>query len=284
MEDLHQPKKSSNRGIIIAVVILLTCVAIGLLYPFITKPSITYAHPSSGKPIPKSGTYMKLSVTPKVIGADINEQVKICAEILRKQFSQLSFPVEVRVNHSNIEIYLDITDFEHIDKVENMIEYEAKLSIHLVHRKTRELAAEAASEQQIVPGYSAFPHTKTDPTSGTSTIEQVLIRNKKELTDKDIKAAWVDPRDYSIINIELTEAGGKKMEAFTLSLTKTVDVIATVLDGKVMNYATLNAERLGKWFVISDLSSKDEAEKLCRSLQNPLTSTLKIIEQRPYSP
>ncbi len=61
-------------------------------------------------------------------------------------------------------------------------------------------------------------------------------------------------------------------------------MIATVFDGKIMNYATLNADSLGKKFIITGLNSRQEADRLVSSLQNLLTSTLKIIEQRPYSP
>ena len=73
------------------------------------------------------------------------------------------------------------------------------------------------------------------------------------------------------------------MEAFTKSLTQNVDMIATVLDGKVKNYATLNAESLDKHFVITGLDSKQEADSLVSAIHSPLSCKLEIIDQQSYS-
>ena len=246
--------------------------------------SVVYAASSSASISPTtSGICMKLSVTPDNTGDDLEQQPEACAQTLRTKFSHSSYPVSATANKGFIDIIVFSSSPSDIHEVKEFLTIKGKLSIHLVHRQTRTLAAEIASNQKIIPSYKALPHINKDPATGATTSEQVLIRIKAELSGKEMKAAYLDQRDPSIINIELTDAGGKKMEAFTLSLTKNVDKIATVFDGKVINYATLNAKTLGRRFIITGLESK-EAVNLCRSLQSPLTSTLKIIEQRPYSP
>jgi|GEM_PF-6132075 len=299
IEDPKFPNNASNTSSIIIGAIVLLCMILGSLFLFYTLPTDEEAHlhspssmsyPASSSTsispttsMPASGTYMKLSVTPDNPGDDMELQVEACAQILSTKFSAALYPITVSPGKGFIELHIGSAAPADINEVTEYLTTKGELSIHLVHRQTRTLAAEVASRQKIIPGYAAFPHINIDPTTGATTTQQILINTKAEITGDDVKSAYVSPRDFSVVNIELTNAGGKKMEAFTLALTKNIDMIATVLDGKVMNYATLNAERLGRNFVITGLDSKKEAETLCRSLQSPLTSTLKIIEQRPYS-
>jgi preprotein translocase subunit SecD len=300
IEDPKFPNNSSNTSSIVIGVIVLLCMIFGSVFLFYILPADEeehFAYPSSAAYTASSsvsvspthsaginGTYLKLSVTPDDAGDDLEQQAQTCAKILRKKFLSLPYPVGVTTGNGFIEVIVMSPDPDHTRQVKGFLVIKGKLSIHLVHRQTATLAAQVASEQKAVPGYIALSHKKTNSSTGVTSIEQVLIRSKKEVSDKEVKVAYLDPRDPTIINIELTEAGGKKMEAFTLPLTASVDMIATVFDGKVINYATLNADSLGRRFVITGLDSKQEAEHLCHSLQSPLTSTLKIIEQRPYSP
>lgn len=300
IEDPKFPNNSSITSSIIIGGVVLLCMICGSVFLFYTLPadeeehfgypsSAAYSASSSASisvihSAPVSGTYLKLSVTPDDIRDDLEQQAEACAQILRKKFSSVSYPVSISPGKGYIELHIGSITPADIDEVKEYFTTKGKLYIHLVHRQTKTLAAEVASKQQIIPNYAAFPHINIDAATGATTTEQILIRTKAEVTGYDVKSAYVSPRDFSVVIIELTNAGGKKMEAFTLSLTKNVDMIATVFDGKVINYATLNAERLGKHFVITGMNSKKEAEKLVYSLQSPLTSTLEIIEQRPYSP
>ena len=157
-----------------------------------------------------------------------------------------------------------------------------KLTIHSLHRQS-EILADKVANGKVEPGYIVLPYTENDEITKKKTTKNILIKRSAALSGKDIKVAWVNPQDASIY-IELTDEGGDKMREFTGALTQDVDRIATVLDGKVLNYANLAAKTLGKNFVINGLDSKEEAENLVKALQNPLENDIEIIELRSISP
>ena len=297
-EDTH-PQKTSNPGIITGAIFLLFIIAGAAFLAFRSNPisnsSMSYSSTApavstspipvnaSSQEIPASGTYLKLSVTPHNKSDIADEEAKFCASMLNTNLpDNLSHPVAINPKENFIEVHIGSTDNGDVREVIDYLTKTNKLSIHAVHRQSRILAEAVAAKEEIIPGYIALPHTETDSETGKPYTHHVLIRRKSEITGDDVKAAYVHPRDYSIVNIELNAAGGKKMKTFTLTLTKRLDMIATVFDGKVINYATLNADSLGKNFVITGLETKQEVEDLIKSLQHQLTSTLEVIEKRAY--
>ena len=293
-QDHNQSNKaSSSRSIAVVVIVTLCLITAGVLFfnsrPSTESNSLPYPSTTPPKPKPESGTYLKLSVTPDLEGADPEQQTELCTEILRRGFEKAHFPISVTPTHNSIDLHLGSTDPADIRLVKDYLTRTGKLSIHVVHRETRTLAADVASGNNIIPGYIALPHIVKDPALGKSATDYILIRRRAAVTGKHVKdayiseSAYIDGEDSFIINIELTQAGGDIMEAFTLTLTKNVDMIATVFDGKIMNYATLNADSLSRHFIITGLDSRREAENLIFSLKWPLTSTLKVTEQRAYT-
>jgi len=236
------------------------------------------------------GTSVILEVKPN-IDPDTFEELPITPEamdsaktILEKRInSKGTLDARVNIVGRRLEIQIPKLSPEEANQLISLLTTSAKLTIHSVHRQSRQLADDVASGEASQPGFKALPHTEVDKDTKEKTIENVLIKRKEALTGKSVKAAYVNPRDYTIVNIELTGQGGDKMEEFTSTLTQNVDMIATVLDGKVVNYATLNAETLGKNFVITGLDSKKEADDLCKALQNPLENDIEVMEQRSIS-
>ncbi|MGJ8657336.1 MAG: SecDF P1 head subdomain-containing protein [Akkermansiaceae bacterium] len=283
-------KRSSNQVTVIATAIFaLLAVVVFSMFLLTNKqtqtvyiPATTTSPTSPSSPPTTSGTYLKVSITPDDATDNPEEQAIFCAQILKTKFSHTPYKVGVIPNKEFIDLFIDSQDPEHISEVIDSLTTKAKLSIHLVHRQSRQLANAVSLQEQTVKDYITLPYTETTHSTGETPTTQILIRAKPELTQKDIKSAWVSPRDHSLIHIELNDAGGVKMHDFTTTLTKNIDMIATVLNGQVVNYATLAADSLGKNFVINGLATKEAAEQLVHTLQNPLTSTLSIIEQKSF--
>lgn len=222
-------------------------------------------------------TLEELPITPEAMDSAKN--------ILEKRInSKGTLDAPVNIVGNRIEIQIPKLSPEEAEELIKLLTTSAKLTIHSVHRESRSLADSVAAENgEIVPGYMALPHTRTDEETKEAVVENVLIKRREALSGKYVKAAYVNPRDVSIVNIELTGQGGDRMEEFTSTLTKNRDMIATVLDGKVVNYATLNADTLSKNFVITGLDSKKEADDLTKALQNPLENDIEVMEQRSIS-
>jgi SecD/SecF fusion protein len=235
------------------------------------------------------GTSVILEVKPN-IDPDTLEPLPITPEamdsaknILEKRInSRGTLDAPVNIVGTRIEIQIPELPPEEAEQLISLLTTSAKLTIHSVHRESRRLADEVANDE-IVPGYMVLPHTSVDEETNEEITENVLIKRREALSGKYVKSAWVNPRDFSIVNIELTGQGGDRMEEFTSTLTQNVDMIATVLDGKVVNYATLNAKTLGKNFVITGLDSKKEADDLTKALQNPLENDIEVMEKRSIS-
>jgi len=220
-------------------------------------------------------TLEEIPITPEAM-----DSAKIILEKRINSSGALDAPVNIVGNR--IEIQIPKLSPEEADQLIKLLTTSAKLTIHSVHREFRSLSDQVA-DGEIIPGYAVFPHTEKDKDTGEETTTNILIKRREALSGNDVKIAYVNPQDYSIVQIELTGQGGDKMEEFTSTLTKRVDMIATVLDGKVVNYATLSADTLSKRFVITGLDSKREATDLVKALQNPLENDIKILEQRSIS-
>ena len=229
-----------------------------------------------------TGTYLKLNITPDKDADNPTEQAKLCAEYFKARFAHTSHNLIINYFKSSLEIYAATTNPNEIEEISKILTYRARLSIHKVHRKSHTLADKVAAKEQEIQDHIALPHHYTNSNTNETTTTQILIRKKAELTEKDVKIAYIDPQDFSIIQIELTDAGGQKMKDFTLSLTSRVDMIATVMNEQVLNYATLNADQLGKRFVITGINSIEEGRQIVAALQSPLQSTLKITEQHTF--
>jgi len=235
------------------------------------------------------GTSVILEVKPNV-DPETGDIIPITPEAMdsaktileRRVNSTGSKDIPITIVGNRLEIQIPKMSPEEADALISLLTTSAKLTIHSVHRKSDFLADKVASGE-IEPGFIALPHTKTDKKTGDKVTENVLIKRREALSGKYVASSFVDSRDYSIVVIKLTGEGGDKMKEFTSTLTKNVDLIATVLDGKVVNYATLNADTLGKDFIITGLDSKKEADELVKALSNPLENDIEVMEQRSVS-
>jgi len=224
------------------------------------------------KPNINTQTGEEIPLTPQAM-----DSAKIILEKRINSSGALDAPVNIVGNR--LEIQIPKLPPEEAEELISLLTTSAKLTIRSVHRQSSILADKVAAGD-IEPGYVSLPQTEIDQDTKEKSVRNVLVKRREALSGKYVKVAWVSPQDYSTVNIELTSEGGSKMKEFTSTLTQNVDLIATVLDGKVVNAATLNATTLGKHFVINGLDSKQEAEELVKALQNPLENDIEVMEQR----
>lgn len=157
-----------------------------------------------------------------------------------------------------------------------------QLTIHKRHANhTDKLAKQVFDGEKIIPGARSYPQQIFDEEGALIDTRYVLIDRRPALTGKDIERTSPNYQTNTEVLITLTPEGAKKMEKFTRSLTPGRDHIVSVFDGKVMNDAVLNAEVLGKNFVISGLDNIEECERLSEPLATPLENEVKVISITP---
>lgn len=205
--------------------------------------------------------------------------------ILEKRLNEagtLDAPVTVQDNRIEIQIpKIDPTDAAALKKI---LTTTAKLTIHERHPQSDQLARLVYEGEEHIPGYRAYPQQIKDPDTGEVLGERyVLVKRKPALTGKEVAQAWPDRASNSQVYIELTSTGAKQMETFTKSLQAGRDFIVSILDGKVINSAVLNAEVLSKNFVISGLDNIEECEELSKGLSNPMENDIEVIDERTIS-
>ncbi|MFD2158395.1 protein translocase subunit SecD [Rubritalea tangerina] len=193
----------------------------------------------------------------------------------------LDAPVTVQGNRIEIQIpKIDPADAEALEKI---LTTTAKLTIHKRHPQSAQLAELVASGQERIPGYKAFPQEVKNENGEIIGTRHVLVARRPGLTGKEVARAWPDRQSNTQVFIELTSQGAEDMKTFTSSLTARKDHIVSVLDGKVINDAVLNADVLGKNFVISGLDDIQECEELSKGLSNPMENDIEIIDKRTIS-
>lgn len=132
----------------------------------------------------------------------------------------------------------------------------------------------------IPAAYTVYPHAIKDfKTGNLLRTDYVIVNIVPAITTEDIKTAHVS-QDPTEVIIELTDEGGSKNIVFTKALEAGKDQICTVVNNKAFNVATLQAEVLGKRFVISGLSGKEESEAFIKALNHPLPHKLEIVSIR----
>ena len=99
---------------------------------------------------------------------------------------------------------------------------------------------------------------------------------------KYVKKAWPDPARAGVIQVQLSNEGGKRMIRLTKNMRKTVDRLAIVLDGEVKSAPVVN-DILSSSFIIQGINGPNEREDLCAALLNPLENAVDIEEERTVS-
>jgi len=228
-------------------------------------------------------SYKKIPLTPEAM-----DTAKTILEKRLNESGQLDAPVTVLDNR--LEIQIPKIDPAVADELETKLTTAAKLTIHKVHPQSEVFGQLVSEGKKLVPGFRAYPQEVKDNNNktvfdenGEPVIRYILVNRKPAITGKYIIGAYPNYQTNTDVSIELSNEGGKIMEAFTRTLRPKVDYMATILDGKVINVAVLNAEVLSKRFQISGLDNIEEATNLAKGLANPLENDIVVLDKRSVS-
>lgn len=196
-----------------------------------------------------------------------NEGVQIAVQELIRRLEAMQIQHGyIHINGRTITAPVKLPAGDHKEMRERIYKNHS-LTIHLVHPQSHSLAPLVASGEKKIPNYRVYPqHTLDYETGKQIGTRQILVKEAYALSEKDILRAEPDYASNSMIFIELTDAGSKKMEDFTRSLRAGRDEIATIVDGVVINSATLQAEFLSKNFTISGLDNLQQCQHLAASI------------------
>ncbi len=211
------------------------------------------------------------------------EAMETAKQIVEKRLNQMAVtdaPITIQGDNL-LEIQMPGITPQQAKEVSKQITQIARLTFH-------KSLLDPVLAQQILSGDTAEPGVvagvyESKDRNGNITSRPIAYQRKAHVTGKDVKAAQPDRSTNNQVLIELHSTGAKKMKTFTRSLRQNVDQIVTVLDGKIVNSATLNAESLGKNFVITGLDDLEECVALSNALVNPLENPLVLDEQRTVS-
>ncbi len=135
-----------------------------------------------------------------------------------------------------------------------------------------------AKGDTIEPGYKHYVYNDTDD-DGNLIKEDLLLSKRNDIKGKHVKKAWPDSARAGVINVTLTNTGGKYMRRLTSGMEKGVDRLAIVLDGEVKS-APVVQDILSSQFIIEGINDNEERKSLSSTLMNPLENPLVIEEER----
>ena len=216
-----------------------------------------------------------------------SEQVSLAIKVLKKRITRIGFRA---INISPLGQDLITLELINISKskllkVKKNIQTLGLLEFKTVYPGSLILADQVAADPQneIVPGYELKVLTDTDD-DGNTTSENLLISRRAALNNSYvIKAQELHGAFEGMITIELSKEGGDRMFRLTKSMDHGRDRLAIVLDG-IIHSAPVVQSALSSKFQISGMADASEAKNLAAILQNPLTNSLHIEDERVISP
>ena len=222
------------------------------------------------------GTGEEIQLTPSAMDT--------AKSILEKRLNDSgTLDARVSVQTNRIEIQIPKIDPAEAAALKKILITTAKLTIHKAHPQSQRLAELVAAGEETVPGYRAYPQDVKNEAGEIIGTRYLLVSRKPALTGKEVAAAWPDRATNTSVNIELTSTGGKQMEDFTRTLKPGIDLIVSILDGKVINAATLQQQVLSSRFQITGLDSLEECIELSKGLSNPMENDIEVIDERTIS-
>ena len=192
---------------------------------------------------------------------------------------------KIVIHGNQLFINIEKTTPSTAQSLATLLSTSGKLSLHKRHpQHSPAMAKQVFDKEVIIPGAAAYPYEQWDFKTDKPFTTYVLVERKAQIDNGDIEQAHPNHATNTEIVITLTNSGTKKMEAFTKSLKRGQEHIVSILDGKVMNDAVLNADYLSKMFVISGLDNIKECEQLSKAFNTPLTHEVKIVEIKSVTP
>ena len=219
-------------------------------------------------------------------------QVEQAMAVIEKRLLEIGYREAIMFQQGQDGIMLQIpgVEPEAAEDIRQTLMKVAKLTIHRVSERSNEpvqngtktLAQAVLDGEEFVVGQRAYTYEYTDE-DGNKLEQAVLLYRRAALDGEDIADAQPSPQQSDAVAITLDGDGAEKMLALTSDMNIGQDRMAVVLDGEVVNVATVQAQ-LYKNFVIEGLDDRAEVERLSKQLLNPLQNPLVPGEMRIISP
>ncbi|MCC7517594.1 MAG: protein translocase subunit SecD [Verrucomicrobiae bacterium] len=205
-------------------------------------------------------------------------------EILRKRVDRFGLSEPIIQPSGDNRIIVQIPGLSEADKASarSQLERVAYLELRLVHpQNAAELARMESVHAGPPPGYELC--TLTAKRAGRAEVEEkVLVKIKPELTGKHLSraAAMNGPGGYEVA-FELNDAGAEIFRRVTKA--NIGNRLAIILDKKLISAPVIQSEIGARGQITGDFDYR-EATDLANSLENPLETPLKVVEERGVDP
>ncbi|MEG2971589.1 MAG: protein translocase subunit SecD [Akkermansia sp.] len=177
-----------------------------------------------------------------------------------------------------IQIQIPETDQEKIKVQREIITKIAHLELLPVHPENDEMLARNIER---IPGWELYTYEFKDDNQKPHT-QKLFLSKRSQLSGRDIASAYPIQEQRGYVGVTLSTAGADKMWKITSQMRHGRDRLAIVLDGKVVSAPTVQSS-LSRNFTVSGMDGPGEAEQLAKTLSNPLTNQLTILEERQVS-
>jgi SecD/SecF fusion protein len=202
--------------------------------------------------------------------------------------SGIGEPVITPVGSDQIQVQLPGLSPEHIDEMREQLRRVAKLEFKLVHPQSQAIIAQVDAGQSLVPpGYRIETSEEHDPGAPPADAKKklasrLLIKAHADMPgDRIVAAAAHFETQGWIVSLKFDSTGAKEFGELTRQ--HVGERLAIVLDGKVISAPNLNEPIYGGNAQISGSFTEAEARNLSNALENPLSTPVRIDEERSVS-
>ena len=268
-----------NRPLLNRFLLVVAIIALGLWHLWPPQKTITLGLDLKG------GTSYTLELDLGKLESYRHKQaVEKAIEILRKRVDRFGLSEPVIQPAGDNRIIVQIPGLGEADKASarSQLERVAYLELRLVHpQNAAELARMQATHAGPPPGYQLC--TMTSRRAGKTEMEEkILVKIKPELTGKHLSraAAMNSPSGYEVA-FELNGPGAEIFRRVTRA--NIGNRLAIVLDKKLISAPVIQSEIGARGQITGDFDFR-EATDLANSLENPLETPLKVVEERGVDP
>lgn len=151
------------------------------------------------------------------------------------------------------------------------------LSFHAVHPENSSLAEAVADGTQEAPkGFLLLKETDDSP---------ILVEQTPKVDGYEIADIFPDYSRPGVMNVILTDKGGKQMMDYSSTIQPGRDRMAHILDGKVLSAPGFQSKKLGQQFIITGCTkNQSELEQLILLMLPFPAAALEVEEIRLISP
>lgn len=200
-------------------------------------------------------------------------------DVLRKRVDAFGVaePVIQPEGNNRISIQLPGLSKAQMDDVEKTIEKIALLEFSLVQEDSASLIKEGITP----PGYQLMTIERTQP-NGSKSVESYLVKKKADMVG-GISAAWVDRDNFGRPQIEFRLDSAHSDKFAQITGANVGRQLAVILDGQLQTAPVIKSQLSGGGVIEGDYTD-EEARTLVNVLQNPLQSSVHIIDKNEVDP